>query len=167
MQIFSFAGFIWLLISNYTKKYFQCFKSWLLRAQPCWFTFYRRIEEKVWLVMYMVFSPHISAFFMSSLIQTAEHKMAAFTVMFSQLFFSSSSNTSFKGTEPEVKRKSVVCLCFVLFLSWLTGCKTSYLLTLFLSVGLLPSTLLQTPDCLKYHSSTLSQRSYPAPSTWN
>ena len=47
----------------------------------------KNIEEKVWLVMYMVFSPHISAFFMSSLIQTAEHKMAAFTVMFSRLYF--------------------------------------------------------------------------------
>ena len=66
----------------YTKEAPFCFKSEFLRAQPCWFTLYQWRAEKDWLMRYLILLPHMLALF-HSLTQTAGHKMAALTVMFS------------------------------------------------------------------------------------
>ena len=60
-----------------------CCQFELLRKQPCWFTLYQRRAEKVgsWHKSFVPFL-HMLALFITSLIQTTGHKMAALMDMF-------------------------------------------------------------------------------------
>ena len=83
------------------------FRSELLGAQPCWFALYQWRAEKDWLATYLTVLQHMPALFVMSLIQTAEHKMAAFMVVFFQL-----SIIDFSQIGSKTEWKTVVCLLF-------------------------------------------------------
>ena len=61
------------------------FELELLGAQPCRFTLYHWRAEKGRHLTYFKILPHMQPLFMTSLIKTPGHKLAAFTIMFSQL----------------------------------------------------------------------------------
>ena len=84
MLIFPFAHFVWLCFQYFCKRVFFCLGSGLVRARPCWFALCSRRAEKNWLVTYLILWPHRPALFMTSLIQVAENKPAALTVVLSR-----------------------------------------------------------------------------------
>ena len=76
---------VWLAISGWKKILtflaLNLSPSW---SPVGWFTLYQWRVEKGWLVMYLIFLPHIPALLMS-LMQNIGHKMAAITAMFLRL----------------------------------------------------------------------------------
>ena len=56
------------------------FCSEILRVKPCWLALYQVNGRNI---MYLMLLQHILAVFTTSLVQTAEHKMAALTGVFS------------------------------------------------------------------------------------
>ena len=81
--MFSTACFI-LLFYQYLRKRSAIFASNLRSSycSSCWFAIFQRGVETGWLVTYLILLPHASALFMTSLTQTAAHKIAALTVVF-------------------------------------------------------------------------------------
>ena len=79
----------------------------LLREEPCWFNLYQWRAEKGGFVMYLILLPCMLAMFMTSLTQTAGHKMAVLMVMFSQPL-----NIDFEvhAMRLEVKWTAAVCI---------------------------------------------------------
>ena len=64
------------------KMHFSfCFQFGFLQAQPCYLALYRWRAEKGCLVTYLIHLKQMLAPLMTSLLQTAGHKMAALTVV--------------------------------------------------------------------------------------
>ena len=101
MQMLPSACFI--LFNQYLRREKLWF--WIPQAQPSWFALYAWRAEKSWLVMYRILSTDISAMVMTSLKQTAGHKMTALMVVFSRL-----SNASFKKSSREIEWRTAVCM---------------------------------------------------------
>ena len=92
------------------KKGFFCFQFEFL-ARPCWFDLYQWREEKGWLMTCLILLLNMPALFMTSLIQTAGHKMAAFTVN-----FRGSQTSNFDKRDPPKIERKLLCVCFVMMM---------------------------------------------------
>ena len=85
----------------------------LLREEPCWFNLYQWRAEKGGFVVHLILLPCMLAMFMTSLTQTAGHKMAALMVMFSQPL-----NIDFEVHETKTRSQVDSC-CLYFFLLFL------------------------------------------------
>ena len=83
----------------------------LLRAQSCCSLFTDEDQKKGWLMTCLSFLPHMPALLMTSLIQTAGHKMAAFTVN-----FRGSQTSNFDKRDPPKIERKLLCVCFVMMM---------------------------------------------------
>ena len=81
-QIFSSRCFIWMCYQYLDNRSRFCFfELELLRAQPYWFVLYSCRAEEGCFETYLVLLPHTVNLLMTSLIQSAMHKVAALTDM--------------------------------------------------------------------------------------
>ena len=81
MQIFSSAYFIWLF-HQYLFKWTFLLHIWAPQGTAMLVGLLPKRTEKDWLVTYLTLLSHILAWFVTSLIKTAGHKITAVTVAF-------------------------------------------------------------------------------------
>lgn len=99
------ASFIGCCINIYTRVVLFCFcccnfKPEPTKVQPCLFALYQG-----WPVAYFLRLPHVSALFVTWLVETAGYNITALTVVFARFW-----NVALEQTGPEIEWKSALCL---------------------------------------------------------
>ena len=111
VQMFSYACFICLVCQHLSEG--NAFLLQICSPQCTGFTLYQGRAEKGWLMMCLIHFSHMLAPFVTSLMQTAGHKMAALMFM----FFLQISNVDFFLTNKTGNQLKNTAFIFYFFLN--------------------------------------------------